>query len=78
MLHAPPGDVPLGESRPARAAVSIRAYIEYHIDSEIVVHEIHQQGAALKKPHSIAEVLECLETCRCTQVVQLIRERLAL
>jgi hypothetical protein len=50
----------------------------YHIDSEIVVHELHQQGAALKKPHSIAEVLECLETCRCTQFVQLIRERLAL
>jgi predicted nucleic acid-binding protein len=50
----------------------------YHMDSEIVVHELHQQGAELKKPRSIAEVLHSLETCRCTQFVQLIRERLAL
>jgi len=50
----------------------------YHIDSEIVVHELHQQGAELKKPRSVAEVLQSLETCRCTQFVQLIRKRLVL
>ena len=50
----------------------------YHIDSEIVVHVLHQQGAELNKPLSISEVLRSLETCRCTQFVQLIRERLAL
>lgn len=50
----------------------------YHIDSEIVVHELHQQGAELKKPRSVAEVLQSLEACRCTQFAQLIRKRLAL
>lgn len=50
----------------------------YHIDNEIVVHELHQQGAELKTPRTIAEVLRSLETCRCSQFVQLIRERLAL
>lgn len=50
----------------------------YHIDSEIVVHELHQQGAELKKPRRISEVLASLETCKCTKFVHLIRERLAL
>jgi predicted nucleic acid-binding protein len=50
----------------------------YHIDGEIVVHELHQQGAELKNPRNITEVLHSLETCRCTQFVQLIREKLAL
>jgi hypothetical protein len=50
----------------------------YHIDSEIVVHELHQQGAELRQPRSITDVLQSLKTCRCTQFVQLIRERLAL
>jgi hypothetical protein len=50
----------------------------YHINSEIVVHVLHQQGAELNKPHTIEEVLASLEACRCTEFVQLIRDRLAL
>ena len=50
----------------------------YHIDGEIVIHELHEQGAALNKPRTINEVLISLETCRCTQFAQLIREKLAL
>jgi len=50
----------------------------YYIDGEIVIHELHEQGAALNKPRSINEVLISLETCRCTQFAQLIREKLAL
>jgi len=50
----------------------------YYVDGEIVVHELHQQGAELKNPRSIVEVLTSLETCRCTQFSQLIREKLEL
>jgi len=50
----------------------------YHVNGEIVVHELHQQGAELKKPRTINEVLAWLEICKCTQFVQLIREKLAL
>lgn len=50
----------------------------YHIDGELVVHELHEQGAALHKPRTIGQVLESLETCRCTQFAQLIREKLSL
>lgn len=50
----------------------------YHLNSEIVVHELHQQGAELKKPRSIDEVLTSLEICKCTKFSQLIREKLEL
>jgi hypothetical protein len=50
----------------------------YHVNSEIVVHELHQQGAELKKPRTINEVLAWLEICKYTQFAQLIREKLAL
>ena len=50
----------------------------YHVDGELVVHELHEQGAALHTPHAIGEVLKSLETCRCTQFTQLIREKLSL
>ena len=50
----------------------------YHLDGEMVVHELHQQGATLRTPRTITEVLVSLETCRCSQFAQLIRERLAL
>jgi PIN domain len=50
----------------------------YHIDGELVVHELHEQGAALSKPRTIGEVLKSLETCRWTQFAQLIREKLSL
>jgi len=49
----------------------------YHIDGEIVIHELHQQGAQLTKPRAIGEVLHALETCQCTQFAKLIREKLA-
>lgn len=50
----------------------------YHVDSEIVVHELHQQGADLNRPRDITEVLKSLEICKCTHFAQLIRERLRL
>jgi hypothetical protein len=50
----------------------------YHIDGELVVHELHEQGAALHKPRAIGEVLKSLDICRCTQFAQLIREKLSL
>jgi len=50
----------------------------YHIDGEVVIHELHEQGAALSTPRSIMEVLNSLETCRCTQFAQLIRGKLGL
>lgn len=50
----------------------------YYLNGEIVVHTLHEQGAALRKPRSISEVLVSLETCMCAQFAKLIRERLAL
>jgi hypothetical protein len=50
----------------------------YHLNGEIVVHELHQQGTALRTSRTISEVLASLETCKCAQFAQLIRERLAL
>lgn len=48
----------------------------YYIDGEIVVHELHQQGAELRNPRTISDVLGSLETCKCIQFAQLIREKL--
>ena len=50
----------------------------YHLNGEVVVHELHEQGAALRKPRTIGEVLAALETCQCTQFAQLIRAKLDL
>ncbi|MGB7229680.1 MAG: hypothetical protein WBD26_18210, partial [Candidatus Acidiferrales bacterium] len=50
----------------------------YHLNGEMVVHELHQQGTALRTSRTISEVLASLETCKCAQFAQLIRERLAL
>jgi hypothetical protein len=50
----------------------------YHLNGEMVVHELHQQGTALRTPRTITQVLASLETCRCTQFAQLIREKLTL
>ena len=50
----------------------------YHVDGELVVHELHEQGATLHKPRPIDEVLKSLETCRCGQFAQLIRAKLSL
>jgi hypothetical protein len=50
----------------------------YHLNGEIVVHDLHEQGAALSKPRMITEVLNSLAACRCTQFAQLIREKLEL
>ena len=49
----------------------------YHLDPEIVVHELHEQGAALRTPITINQVLASLETCQCTQFAKLVRQRLA-
>jgi len=50
----------------------------YHANREMVIHELHEQGAALVKPRSIHEVLTWLETCQCTQFAKFIREKLAM
>lgn len=50
----------------------------YGINPELIVHTLHQQGAELKKPLSIQEVLESLQTCRCVAFVELIRKALNL
>ena len=50
----------------------------YHLNGEMVVHELHEQGAALRAPRTINGVLVSLETCRCTQFAQLVRQRLGI
>ena len=50
----------------------------YHLNGEMVVHELHEQGAALRTPRTINEILVSLETCKCTQFAQLVRQRLGL
>lgn len=50
----------------------------YHLNGEVVVHELHEQGAALRTPRTINEILVSLETCKCTQFAQLVRQRLGL
>lgn len=48
----------------------------YYMNGEMVIHELHQQGASLAEPRSIDEVLTSLEICQCRQFVKLIREKL--
>ena len=50
----------------------------YHLNGEIVVHELHEQGLALKAGRTLGEVLASLEICKCTKFAHLIREKLAL
>lgn len=47
----------------------------YFLNPEIVVHELHQQGAALKEKKNLAQVLTSLETCQCSKFAALIREK---
>lgn len=47
----------------------------YFLNPEIVVHELHEQGAALKEKKSLAEVLSSLERCQCLKFAALIREK---
>lgn len=37
----------------------------YHLNREMVVHELHQQGTALRTSRTITEVLASLEMCKC-------------
>lgn len=50
----------------------------YHLNPEIVVHTLHEQGAALKTKRSLPEVLKSLETCQCSKFAQLVTQKLAL
>lgn len=50
----------------------------YHLAPEIVVHELHEQGASLRTPVGINQVPASLETCQCTQFPKVVRERLSL
>ena len=47
----------------------------YFLNPEIVVHELHEQGAALKTKKSLSEVLVSLEICQCFKFAALIREK---
>jgi hypothetical protein len=47
----------------------------YFLSPEIVVHELHEQGAALRSKKSLSEVLSSLETCQCGKFTALIREK---
>lgn len=47
----------------------------YFLSPEIVVHELHEQGAALEPKKSLAEILSALEICQCLQFATLIREK---
>lgn len=49
----------------------------YYIDGEIVIHELHEQGANLREPRTIEQVLKALEVCRCNQFAKLIRDKLS-
>jgi hypothetical protein len=50
----------------------------YHLDPEIVVHALHQQGAALREKRTLPQVLERLRTAKCNKFADLVTERLAL
>jgi predicted nucleic acid-binding protein len=47
----------------------------YFLNPEIVVHELHEQGAALEEKKSLAQVLNSLEICQCLKFAALIREK---
>jgi predicted nucleic acid-binding protein len=50
----------------------------YFLNPEIVVHVLHEQGAALRNKKSLAEVLTSLEICHCTNFAALINEKFSL
>jgi predicted nucleic acid-binding protein len=50
----------------------------YHLDHEIVVHVLHQQGEEMRRPRKLGEVLDSLRTCRCIRFAQLIHDNLHL
>ena len=47
----------------------------YHLNPEIVVHALHQQGAVLREKRSLPEVLERLRVAKCNRFADLIGER---
>jgi predicted nucleic acid-binding protein len=47
----------------------------YLLSPEIVIHELHEQGASLKGKRSLSEVLATLDVCRCNKFTALIREK---
>ena len=47
----------------------------YFLSPEIVVHELHEQGAALDPKKSLSEVLNTLHICQCLKFAALIREK---
>src|SRR6266567_1692641 len=50
----------------------------YHLNPEIVVHALHQQGMALKQKLTLSQVLENLRIAKCNKFADLIAEKLAL
>lgn len=47
----------------------------YFLNPEVVVHELHEQGSALKQKRSLGETLDALGRCRCNKFSALIREK---
>jgi hypothetical protein len=50
----------------------------YHLNPEVVVHALHQQGSALREKQTLTDVLERLRIARCNRFADLIAERLSL
>jgi hypothetical protein len=50
----------------------------YHLNPEIVVHTLHEQGAALNTKRSLPEILKSLEVCQCPKFAQLVTQKLSL
>jgi hypothetical protein len=50
----------------------------YHLNPEIVVHTLHEQGNALREKKSITQVLDSLRIAQCQKFADLITEKLAL
>ena len=50
----------------------------YYLNPEVVVHALHQQGAALKEKRTISQVLDSLRINGCTKFADLVAEKLGL
>ncbi len=50
----------------------------YHLNPQMVVHVLHQQGSALREKRTLADVLKALRVAKCNRFADLIAERLGL
>lgn len=50
----------------------------YHLNPEVVVHTLHEQGSALKEKLALEQILKILRTAQCKKFADLVTEKLAL